>query len=251
MNRYPYIYIDEDGNRHQCAVRSVVEVYYGVIRMPDPYDLGEVQKLVPLNRIHGYETGACSAADSMAVQGMTDPPCATDREFFSTVLAMRLPAGFELLQPKIKGMVIDGLWKDVLLETHGEGVLIPEQGLAFDAQRVSSGRYGDVKFCSGAYSTEYEVGARVYISHGEYLFGKKHDTMYIVYAIASDSPDQASLLCTFSFTEAKDAEAIKYYPEGKTWSFCQETGKQMAPWSIELFLVHPGLRKVLVPAAQS
>jgi L-cysteine desulfidase len=171
----------------------------------------------------------------------------SDAEWFSHPQLQEIPidASIQHLQPNLRGIVCDGKWKDRLSQIYGNDVLIPEQGGSVDAQRILTSRDCDVKLFGNVISTEYDKHALVYISHAEYLHGKKHDTLFCCYQLNIPVNNSISLISVFSFAEAKECSAIQLYTRGK-WVHCEQTNKQEPPWSIDLFMVNPKLRASMV-----
>lgn len=164
-----------------------------------------------------------------------------DIEFFSLSKELKLTAGFELLTAKQQGFVVDGVWKDQMTRLVADQVCIPPQGHEADAVRVSNGRPADVKWFTGVRYGKYENNASVYLSHNEYLYGKEHDTVYVIFCNRGGAGFCQKV---FAWSAAKEVGAIQPYREG-TWAFCKRTGKEEPPWSIELFLLDPFLRDIL------
>jgi hypothetical protein len=168
-----------------------------------------------------------------------------DIEFFSLSKGLKLTEGFELLTPEQQGMVVEGAWLERMKALVDDQLEVPKQGSEYDALRVSTGRRADVKFVRKVNITSYEQSASVYMSHNEYLAGREHNTVFTVFYNRGGA---GALLKVFTFAEAKEAGAIQLYENGKYVQCARMGGVLKAPWSIELFLLDPALRKILIPA---
>ena len=140
---------------------------------------------------------------------------------------LNLPSSFHLNSPSNKGLIVDEIWKNELSELSPRFYIPEEDDAPYDAC-LDGKEWFDVKLIPArekSYHSSY-----VYISHNEYLFGKKHDTRFVIY---EEVGDIAKFLIVFTFACAKREGAITLFDQGK-WVHCKATGKLEAPWSIEV-----------------
>lgn len=166
-----------------------------------------------------------------------------DVELCSSVHVIALQDGFDLLTEKQQGFVAEYQWLAAMDYATCGALSVPEQGSEYDAMIIESGRRIDFKLFRGVHTNEYNSTAPVYLSHNEFLAGKEHDTLFVVFTPHFNG---AKLTKIFSFSEAREAGAIQLYTEG-TWVFSARTGKTEPPWSIDLFILDPGLRAIGLP----
>lgn len=165
-----------------------------------------------------------------------------DVEFFSLSKGFALTPGLELLSPHLQGFAAESAWQERMKVLVDDQIEFPEQGDEYDALRVQTQRRADFKWFTGVRVTQYDTTASVYLSHNEYLAGKEHNTVFVVFRNRGGA---GCFTKAFTFDEAREANAIQLFEKGK-WTQCARLGgKLMPPWSIELFLLDPQLRSIL------
>lgn len=187
---------------------------------------------------------ACEAAQQVTCFDVED------NGFFGSFKPFPPSAGFEHLQPNIRGIWVDGEWKKAMEAAHPTVFSVPAQGLDYDGSRIVAHdgvhdvEFCDVKFLTKIKKTSYKTSADVYISHNEYKFDRANNT---VFEIVFLEDGLIKHLTSFTFNEAKELGAITLYPEGRA-VIDRETGKPAMPWCIDVLTVRPELESRLVEA---
>jgi hypothetical protein len=144
-----------------------------------------------------------------------------------------LPENFNLSTSHNRGLILDTLWKKAIVAEDPTITIPKEDDAPYDA--LIDGIYTDVKLIT---IKDHKVSASyAYISHNEYLFGKEHDTTFVIY---EEGSTEAELIAVFPFSYVKEIGAFDTFPNGKK-VHCKATGQLETPWSINVTRVRDWL----------
>ncbi len=185
----------------------------------------------------------------LAPKAKEDVSDETNTGFFGSFKPFPPTRGFEHLTPAQQGICVDGWWKDSMQVSQGRLFEAAKQGLDYDGARVECGEnecsiqeYCDVKFLRKIKRTDYKISADVFISHNEYNFGRKYNTVFEILFLKDGLIRH---LTSFTFQEAKELGAMTVFGGGN-WVTDRHTGKEAAPWCIDILAVRPEIEHLLV-----